>query len=57
MPRRRASLAMRAPIAPSPITPKVLPEISVPANWDLPASICLGTSAPERVLAQLVAAK
>ena len=52
MPKRNASLANIAPIAPRPMTPNVLPEISVPANWLLPFSTCFSTSSPLNVWTQ-----
>ena len=54
MPRRSASLATMAPIAPSPMTPSVLPATSCPTNLDLPFSTSLEMfSCPFRVCVQL----
>ena len=45
MPRRTAMLATRPPIAPRPMTPRVLPWSSQPANLDLFFSTVLAASA------------
>ena len=44
MPSATAAFAIFPPIAPRPITPSVLPNISGPANLDLPPSTVLGAS-------------
>ena len=46
MPKSEALLATMAPIAPKPITPRVLPRISGPTNWDFPFSAKSGISLP-----------
>jgi len=46
MPSALAALATSTPMAPRPITPRVLPWISGPTNWALPFSTSGGTSAP-----------
>ena len=46
MPKWRARLATIAPIAPSPITPRVFPISSGPTNWLLPFSARAGISSP-----------
>ena len=46
MPSSIAAFATIAPIAPKPITPRVLPLISGPTNWLLPFSASSGISSP-----------
>jgi len=44
-------LATCTPMAPRPMTPRFLPEISGPTNWLLPFSTTLATSSPARAWA------
>ena len=56
MPRSTAVFATITPMAPSPMTPSVLPEISCPTNLDLPFSTALEMpSVPLSVLTQSIA--
>ncbi|CAK7021232.1 MAG: hypothetical protein DELT_03303 [Desulfovibrio sp.] len=53
MPMAEAALATIMPIAPRPITPRVLPLTSPPTNWPFPFSTSAATpSWPFKVLAQ-----